>query len=242
MAIPALCAAASSAGSEHPRIPVLLELFTSEGCSSCPPADRLLQSFDQKQPVPGAQLIVLSEHVDYWNYLGWRDPWSSAANSERQKQYNAGLVDNVYTPQLVVDGTFKVVGSDAHEAALAVGKAILAPKIPLTISGVSRQGGTVAATVGWPAQHDVKGPAMLIVALAEEAAESHVSRGENSGRMLTHVAVGRVLKSLGSADPGKEMTREFWLTLPDGAAGFRVIAFLQDPRTGRVLGVAQQKL
>src|SRR5256885_1446897 len=87
---------------------VLLELFTSEGCSSCPPADAVLARLHQKQPVPGVQLLVLSEHVDYWNDLGWRDPYSDALFSDRQSRYGG----RTYTPQAVVDGRVDVLGSD----------------------------------------------------------------------------------------------------------------------------------
>src|SRR5271155_434667 len=112
------------------RVPVLLELFTSEGCSSCPPADRLLEILDQRQPVAGADLIVLSEHVDYWDRLGWKDPFSSSQYTTRQQEYAGKFnTDSIYTPQLVVDGRFGLVGSDASEAASAIQKAIREPKI-----------------------------------------------------------------------------------------------------------------
>src|SRR3954462_2451752 len=117
------------ANAESGRTPVIVELFTSEGCSSCPPADLLLNHLQQAQPVPGVQVISLSEHVDYWNQLGWTDPFSSAGFSERQKQYaNIFRGDGVFTPQMVVDGKSQLVGSDSQKALRAITEAAKAQK------------------------------------------------------------------------------------------------------------------
>src|SRR5271156_239270 len=139
------CAAADDGAA---RVPVLLELFTSEGCSSCPPADRLLEILDQKQPVAGADLIVLSEHVDYWDRLGWKDPFSSPQYTARQQDYtNKYNFDGVYTPQLVVDGRFGFVGSDGREASAAIQKAMREQKIPIEISNVFHDRNQVTAHI-----------------------------------------------------------------------------------------------
>jgi hypothetical protein len=225
------------------RTPVLLELFTSEGCSSCPPADRLLQELDGKQPVEGADLIVLSEHVDYWNRLGWTDPYSSAQFSARQQDYSDKYhFDGVYTPQLAVDGRFGLVGSDARAAEAAIRKAMREPKIDLRIVQAARKGNQVTATVELPAAAGQAG--VLYVALADDRAESHVSRGENAGRALSHVAVARSFQQLGRVDLAQRSAKAVSLAVPQnaGASGLRVIAFVQDAKTGHVIGVTRQEL
>jgi hypothetical protein len=227
-----------------PRAPVLLELFTSEGCSSCPPADRLLETLDQKQPVPGADLIVLSEHVDYWDRLGWKDPFSSPLYTARQQDYtNKYNLDGVYTPQLVVDGRYGIVGSDSREVANAIQKAIREPKIPIAISKVSRDGNQVTARIELHAGQNFKGGrGMLFVAIADNREESQVARGENAGRSLAHVAVTRVLKPVGAIDLDSATARDVTLSVPSGRNGSRLVAFVQDPKSGHVLAVAVQKL
>ena len=225
------------------RVPVLLELFTSEGCSSCPPADRLLEAFDKTQPFANAELIVLSEHVDYWNRLGWKGPYSSPQFSARQQEYADRLRDDVYTPQLVVDGRFELVGSDQRAASLAIQSATREHKIPIVISNVVRQGSQITTSIKVPAQtQNTKG--ILYVAIASERAQSQVARGENAGRSLVHVAVTRVLKQVGTMDLASASTTEVTMAIPAGveADGSRIVVFIQDTKSGRVLGVTERRV
>lgn len=204
------------------RVPVLAELFTSEGCSSCPPADRLLETLDRTQPVAGAQIVVLSEHVDYWDRLGWRDPFSSPLFTARQERYARLMGGEVYTPQLAIDGRELVLGNDASAAQKAIARAARKLKPPLRVTA-RRDGSHAVVTV----DVDVRGE--LWVAVADEAARSSVARGENTGRTLTHVAVVRTL-----AKAGKERSAR----IPVRPEASRVIAFVVDGTAVKAAGMA----
>ena len=134
--------------SPPPRRPVLVELFTSEGCSSCPTADDLLARLDELQPIDGATMIPLEEHVDYWDHEGWRDPFSSLLFTLRQQQYGATLhVENIYTPQMVIDGSTELSGNDAARATAAVRAALNTPKLGVALTPEELSGSKVRLTI-----------------------------------------------------------------------------------------------
>jgi hypothetical protein len=229
------------------QVPVLLELFTSEGCSDCPPADRLLEALDRTQSVAGAEVIVLSEHVDYWNRLGWKDPFSSPQFSSRQAAYAGKFhLDGVYTPQLVVDGKVQFVGSDGQAAKAAIERERHEQKLAIAISNVVRTGNRITAHIVIPAiQKQPGGRApVLYVALADDRTESQVARGENAGRSLAHVAVVRYLSPAETIRDDHPVDKQVALSVEPGVGtnGLRVVAFLQDTASGHILGAALQKL
>ncbi len=214
------------------RVPVLVELFTSEGCSSCPPADRVLQRFDHEGPVQDAEVVVLSEHVDYWNSLGWRDPFSSAAMTQRQRDYAFRLHGDVYTPEMVVDGAKGFVGSDVAEAVKAILEAARADKVALRVDVEGTEG---KSKVRVHADRPVSGT--LFVALARDEMRSKVTAGENNGKDLAHVAVVYQMVKVGKWE-GAERAVEVGAI----GSGVRVVAFVSDGVGGRVsaLGVARR--
>jgi hypothetical protein len=224
------------------RVPVLVELFTSEGCSDCPPADALLANLDSTQPIAGVQAIVLSEHVTYWNHQGWSDPFSLDAMTERQEDYvhRFGL-DSSYTPQMVVDGTEQFVGSNAHALMAAIKKEANLPTQSLAIEGAHWYQGAAQFSIHANAPASAK----LVAVLAADATHQEVSGGENSGRTLHHTAVVRVMNEFGAdvADGRQLKLSGGPLAQKNEATGpVRLVVFLVDRKTGRVLGAAAQTL
>ena len=224
-------------GMMRAETPVVVELFTSEGCSSCPPADLLLARLESMQPVPGARIIVLSEHVDYWDRLGWRDPFSSARFTARQQDYARTLRDSgPYTPQMVVDGAAGFVGSESAQALKTISQAARAAKTPVRIR-------TEAGLVSIQADAAPRN-ADVILAVTERNLFSQVLKGENAGRRLPHTAVVRQLLVVGRAKRGEPFAAATGVSLEKSwkAADLRVVVFLQDRSSRKVLGAAEAPL
>ena len=240
MALVPLFAESRDKTSDPARTPVLVELFTSEGCSDCPPADALLERLDRSQPVAGVELIVLSEHVDYWNHIGWKDPWSARAYSERQAAYASRFrLASVYTPQMVVDGKVEFVGSDERRALAAIEAEAKAQKISMSLSGAHMTPkGALAVHVEAGPLRSGSGTTNVLVAVVDEADESHVTAGENGGRTLKHVAVLRELKQVGALNSSKGLSQAVEIAAPPGNGNLRLVAFAQDATTGEIRGVA----
>jgi hypothetical protein len=222
------------------RTPVLVELFTSEGCSTCPPADTLLAKLEQVQPVDGAEIIVLGEHVDYWDGQGWHDRFSSHQYTERQNEYCGRLhVDNSYTPQMIVDGTDQFVGHDAIHAVNSIQHAAQIPKIKLILSQPVVDAQKVSASVSSPAPTTTK-KADLYAALVDPKDTTEVRGGENGGHRLHHVGVVRSLQRVGKLKDLGTGPVSFSLNAPaDAKPGeMRVVVFAQESGQGAVLGAA----
>ena len=225
-------------GAASVNSPVLVELFTSEGCSSCPPADQLLARIQKADP----NAVVLSEHVTYWNGIGWRDPYSSQDSTERQINYvqRMGLSSN-YTPQMVVSGRYEFVGSDAGAAAQALHQAAAGTTVPLTISDLKVTHNHVAFSLQ---TGTVDKEAQLLVVLAQDEGIEHVANGENGGRTLRHVQIARTIRRLAGVKNGSAYAGTVSLDVPQaiGGEGWHLVVFLQQGPGGPILGVASQVL
>ena len=225
--------------------PVLVELFTSEGCSSCPPADALLAKLDSERQVDGADVIVLEEHVDYWDRLGWKDPYSSPQWTARQQEYaDVFHNDGVYTPQMVVDGTSQLVGSRERQARLAILAAAEKSKARVRLEPVAASPGQyrLKITVQMPPASYTQGNAQVWLAVTESGLHTNVLRGENAGEDLHHAAVVRSLQSVGavkrSADPAFAGEPAICLDPEWKRENVRFVVFVQDRKNLRVLGAA----
>ncbi|HEY4063938.1 MAG TPA: DUF1223 domain-containing protein [Puia sp.] len=216
----------------------VVELFTSEGCSSCPPADKALAEAAGEYPT---QVYTLEFHVDYWNRLGWKDIYSAAGYTQRQKEYaQAFNLESIYTPEAVVNGQKEFVGSDQDKLNTTI-KAELSTttNIPLGLTAANPAGGKVVV------RYDIKDPGAattLQLALVQTQASSQVLRGENQGLHLQHGNVVRDFRSL-PIHHGTSFSGNAELTIPEGltAKGCKVIAFLQNG-SGRITGAETASL
>jgi hypothetical protein len=242
--------AAQSQPAEPAHKTVIVELFTSEGCSTCPAADALLQKLQEQRQVDGAEVIALEEHVDYWNHLGWSDPYSSPEWTQRQLAYSEFFKTQAYTPQMVVDGETQFVGNNAGDAAREIENAASRMETDVTLgSGTDNAKGErqFTVSVGALATNGKRDVAEVWLAVTEDGLQSSVIRGENSGLVLHHAATLRLLRKIGVADPNKAAASftgnprvkfdSHW-----SQDNLRVVVFVQEKKSREILGAASLKV
>ncbi len=246
---PHLAAMPQPAPAQAERTPVLVELFTSEGCSTCPPADILLGKLASLQPIAGAEIIALEEHVDYWNHDGWVDSYSSPDWTVRQQEYAAHFkTKSPYTPQMIVDGLSQFVGTNAREAQVAIQEALQHPKAQITINAESTtksDASRIEVHVGNLSGASIQEPADVWVAVTESNLETAVKAGENAGKNVQHAAVVRSLHKIGAVQAKDSSpfvaTQQIKFKSNWKTENLRIVVFVQERKSLRVLGVASAR-
>jgi len=215
--------------------PVIVELFTSEGCSDCPAADALLTQLSHQRDAGRTELILLEEHVDYWNSTGWFDRFSSSDFTDRQNRYIKQFhLATAYTPQMVVDGRFQGVGNSVSGVRSMLMEASSNPKSS-TVSLRFVAPGKLAVTV----DDSTHGRQKVLLAVTEDNLTTNVRGGENGGRVLTHSAVVRNFKTLGNTADGKfETTADLPAKSDWKKQDLRAAVIVQDPASGQIVGAA----
>ncbi|HTH98290.1 MAG TPA: DUF1223 domain-containing protein [Stellaceae bacterium] len=217
----ALAVTPAVAAEAAPTRPVVVELFTSQGCSSCPPADAYLTRIVHDRP----DVLALTFHVTYWNNLGWTDPFSFKGATDRQLAYAQRFGDQQYTPEMVVDGRQGVVGSDRTSVDAAIGAAKADPTIaPVTFQ---LQTGHVRISVG-----SGMGAGQVLLLGYDDQHQTAVRRGENGGRTLTESHIVRSIRPVGAWN-GQALDID--APMPEGE---RAAVLVQAP-DGRIIGAAQ---
>jgi hypothetical protein len=221
--------------------PVLVELFTSEGCSSCPPADKALAMLRSEQPYANAEIITLAFHVDYWDRLGWKDDFSSKFFTQRQENYADSLQsDGSYTPQMIVDGRNEFVGSNLAKISLAMNAAPKNEKGKIELD-FTKESNLKIKFSELPAHKD----ASINVAIAEDNLSTDVKRGENGGRKLEHDSVVRELKSIGSITSDQksfEIETQLEFNAKWKRKDLRIVVFAQENASRKVIAVGQKSV
>ena len=235
------CSAADPPLVAAPGAVAVVELFTSEGCSSCPPAEALLNRLHAQSQTPdGPPVIALAFHVDYWDRLGWTDPYGSRDHSLRQQVYSETLegstftAGRVYTPQMVVNGTQGFVGSASGKAHAALTQALAAPAAVQVQLAAVRDGDAVRLDWSLTSDRPLKGTTQVNLVLAEDRIVSAIGRGENGGRTLEHDAVVRSFEAVPAS--GGSGTLELALPPDVDAANLSAVAYVQAKPGGPILG------
>ncbi|CAN5286476.1 hypothetical protein BH20ACI1_BH20ACI1_06610 [soil metagenome] len=226
------------------KTPVLVELFTSEGCSSCPPADKVLTKLEKEQPNSDAEIITLEMHVDYWNYLGWKDEFSIPHFGQRQGGYASFFgLDSNYTPQMVVDGQREFVGSNYKNAANAIAEAVKNPKAAVEISvEISAKKINFKIKSADISKHD---ESYIWLAVTEDDLANNVRRGENAGRTLSHTSVVREMKLIGNLLPAdKNFNIETAVNLQPNwnKKNLKFVVFVQGKQSKKVFALDRTRL
>jgi len=233
-------AQSSTSNSPAQRQPVIVELFTSEGCSDCPPADALLKQLAEEQPIDGAEIIPLEEHVDYWNHQGWTDPFSSPDFTLRQNDYATSIPkSSVYTPQMIVDGRVQFIGSRAKEALEQIRAAAAQPKVHLLLTlapGAKARTYNVELRLDPDSATPNTSSVDLYLAVTEKGLHSNPNAGENSGAALIHGPVVRQLHKLHSIKLPLAAPVTNTLNLKDNwiPSNLTVVGFLVNPKTHQI--------
>lgn len=212
----------------------VVELFTSEGCSSCPPADALVAKIEKESA--GKPVYILAYHVDYWDRLGWKDQFSSPDFSKRQREYARFLKSaSVYTPQVVVNGKTEFIGSQEGTLSKAIGQNLehsVGTKLNIDVTGITAKQATLKYTIDNPDKNTV-----LQVAVIEKSATSKVTAGENNGRIIGHVQIVRTLQKVALTG----VTGTTNVVLADGfdIKSWEIIGLLQNKLDGAITGAAR---
>jgi hypothetical protein len=235
--------ATGSLAQKTARTPVLIELFTSEGCETCPAADKYLQQLLREQPIGGVEIIAMAEHVDYWNRLGWTDPFSSALFSKRQNYYADFFKhDSVYTPQIIVNGIRELRGKDGTKPIEEAANGSTG-SIKLSIENVRENTVSIGVTIANLPPISTGDRAVVSLAVTEDDLDSNVLRGENSGRKLKHMAVVRSLRAIGEASGERTgLSADVALETNWKRDDLGLVAFVQETNGRRVLASARIRL
>jgi hypothetical protein len=232
-------AADSSSGATTQPVGVaVVELFTSQGCSSCPPAEKVLAGLVHPAETGSRPIYTLAFHVDYWNHLGWSDPFSDARYSQRQQDYSRSLgLNQIYTPQMIVNGKKEFVGSDSNSADAAIAEALAIrtqAAVTLKIEGKAGDGWKVHATINGAGTDPV-----VNIAVVEQGLSTQVNAGENSGQKLDEPSVVRWFKTVPLSAAGEVPIPSLPGVRSDRAS---VVVYVQKPGNGAIIGAAASPL